>query len=137
MPRGRPEGGSVSRDLDALFDPRSIVVVGASADPAKWGNAVTVQALRGADRHAITLVNRRGGEVLGRPCVASVEELDGPVDLAVITVPESGLEEAVGLLTGIAGIEVVRFTAADVVRRDLVARIVQAYEGSATKTPTS
>jgi len=40
----------------------------------------------------------------------------------------SGLEEAVRLLEGVEGIEVVRFTAADVVRRDLVARIVEAYD---------
>ncbi|HEX5086606.1 MAG TPA: acetate--CoA ligase family protein [Nocardioides sp.] len=83
------------RDLSALFDPGHIVVVGASADPSKWGNAVALQALRGADRHTITLVNRRGGEVLGQQVVASVGELDRPVDLAVITVPELGLEEAV------------------------------------------
>ena len=41
---------------------------------------------------------------------------------------KSGLEEAVGLLQGINGIEAIRFTSADVVRRDLVARIVDAYE---------
>jgi phosphate starvation-inducible protein PhoH and related proteins len=41
---------------------------------------------------------------------------------------KSGLEEAVGLLHGINGIEAIRFTSADVVRRDLVARIVDAYE---------
>jgi phosphate starvation-inducible PhoH-like protein len=40
----------------------------------------------------------------------------------------SGLEEAAGLLAGIAGIEAIRFTSADVVRRDLVARIVEAYD---------
>lgn len=40
----------------------------------------------------------------------------------------SGLEEAVSLLTGVRGIEAIRFTAADVVRRDLVARIVDAYD---------
>jgi phosphate starvation-inducible PhoH-like protein len=41
---------------------------------------------------------------------------------------KSGLEQAVGLLHGVKGIEVVRFLAADVVRRDLVARIVEAYD---------
>jgi phosphate starvation-inducible PhoH-like protein len=40
----------------------------------------------------------------------------------------SGLEEAVGLLAGVAGITAVRFTSADVVRRDLVAKIVEAYD---------
>ena len=41
---------------------------------------------------------------------------------------KSGLEEAVELLSGVDGIEAVRFTGADVVRRDLVARIVDAYD---------
>lgn len=40
----------------------------------------------------------------------------------------SGLEEAIALLGGISGIEAIRFTGADVVRRDLVARIVDAYD---------
>jgi phosphate starvation-inducible PhoH-like protein len=41
---------------------------------------------------------------------------------------KSGLEEAVALLSGIRGIETVRFNSGDVVRRDLVARIVEAYD---------
>jgi phosphate starvation-inducible PhoH-like protein len=41
---------------------------------------------------------------------------------------KSGLEEAVALLSGVRGIEAVRFGAGDVVRRDLVARIVEAYD---------
>jgi phosphate starvation-inducible PhoH-like protein len=40
----------------------------------------------------------------------------------------SGLEEAISLLAGVPGIEAIRFTGADVVRRDLVARIVAAYD---------
>ena len=41
---------------------------------------------------------------------------------------KSGLDEAIGLLDGVRGITAIRFTAADVVRRDLVARIVEAYD---------
>jgi phosphate starvation-inducible protein PhoH and related proteins len=40
----------------------------------------------------------------------------------------SGLVEASNLLDGVKGIEMVRFNGGDVVRRDLVARIVAAYE---------
>lgn len=71
------------------------MIVGASADPAKWGNAIAVQALRGVDRHRVHLVNRRGGTVLGQPCLASVEDLPEDVDVAVVAVPETGFEEAV------------------------------------------
>src|SRR5215212_5197365 len=42
---------------------------------------------------------------------------------------KSGLADAVGRLSGIKGISVVRFTSADVVRHPLVGRIVDAYEG--------
>ncbi len=42
---------------------------------------------------------------------------------------ESGLNDAVGKLEGIAKIAMVRFSAADVVRHPLVGKIVEAYEG--------
>ncbi len=48
---------------------------------------------------------------------------------------KSGLDEAVNLLNGVPGIETVRFTQTDVVRRDLVARIVEAYDRAAVKKP--
>jgi phosphate starvation-inducible PhoH-like protein len=40
----------------------------------------------------------------------------------------SGLEEAVRLLSDVSDVSAVRFVAADVVRRDLVAKIVEAYD---------
>jgi phosphate starvation-inducible protein PhoH and related proteins len=43
---------------------------------------------------------------------------------------KSGLVEAVRLLDGVKGIEAIHFTGADVVRRDLVARIVEAYDNA-------
>jgi phosphate starvation-inducible PhoH-like protein len=47
----------------------------------------------------------------------------------------SGLEEAVGLLNDVKGIDAIRFTAGDVVRRDLVQRIVMAYEKAGIGMP--
>jgi phosphate starvation-inducible PhoH-like protein len=43
----------------------------------------------------------------------------------------SGLAEATRLLSGIEGIAQVRFTAEDVIRHELVARIVAAYDAAA------
>jgi phosphate starvation-inducible PhoH-like protein len=51
-----------------------------------------------------------------------------PSQVDLPTGQRSGLEEAVTLLSGVEGIAAVRFTSADVVRRDLVARIVDAYD---------
>jgi phosphate starvation-inducible PhoH-like protein len=45
----------------------------------------------------------------------------------------SGLAEATKLLNGVEGVAQVRFTAEDVIRHELVARIVAAYEATPQK----
>jgi phosphate starvation-inducible PhoH-like protein len=49
----------------------------------------------------------------------------------------SGLAEAAKLLDGVEGIAQVKFTAEDVIRHELVARIVAAYEGLPQRSATS
>jgi phosphate starvation-inducible PhoH-like protein len=49
----------------------------------------------------------------------------------------SGLAEAARLLDGVEGIAQVKFTADDVIRHELVARIVAAYEGLPQRPATS
>jgi acyl-CoA synthetase (NDP forming) len=83
------------RDLKCLFDPESVAVVGASDDPVKWGNWLARGALRGASRREVLLVNRRGGEVMGRPAHRSLGELPSAPELTVLAVPPAALEQAV------------------------------------------
>ena len=85
----------MGRDLSALFDPKSVAVVGASDDPAKYGHAVAAQALRAPDRRPVHLVNRRGGTVLGRTAAPSLAAIGESVELVVISVPGPGFEAAV------------------------------------------
>ena len=79
----------MTRDLQPLFAPASVAVVGASADPRKWGNWLASRALRGEHRRTVHLVNHRGGEVLGRETYRSLLDLEAPVDLVLVTVPEA------------------------------------------------
>ncbi|WP_030261101.1 acetate--CoA ligase family protein [Streptomyces violens] len=88
-----PEGQV--RDLTALFAPRVVAVVGASNDQAKYGNWLSVQALRMQGRRAVYLISRRGEPVLGEPTYRTLAELPEPVDLVVIAVPAAGFEAAV------------------------------------------
>ena len=83
------------RDLRPLFDPRSVAVVGASADPSKWGHWIAAGALRGAHRRDVWLVNRNGGEILGREVFRSLEELPGRPELVAISLPAAAFEETV------------------------------------------
>lgn len=83
------------RDLQPLFDPRSIAIVGASTDPLKWGYGLARGALKGAHRRDVYLVNRRGGEILGVQAHRSLADVPEQPELVVVAVPERAFEEAV------------------------------------------
>jgi acetate---CoA ligase (ADP-forming) len=85
----------VSRDLTPLFEPETLAIVGVSSDPAKWGYWFARDAARGAHRRRVYLVGRNGGEVHGMPVHRSLGELPEAPELVVLSVPASGLEEAV------------------------------------------
>lgn len=86
--------GNLRRDLRCLFAPASVAVVGASDDPRKWGNWLARNALRGAHRREVTLVNRRGGTVLGRPAHRSTLDLPAPPELVALAVPAAAFDRA-------------------------------------------
>ena len=74
-------------NLDALFRPRSIALVGASPDKTIIrGRIVEAVALYGFDG-PLYAVSRSHGEIRGIPCYRSIETLPGPVDLAIVTIP--------------------------------------------------
>ncbi len=56
-----------------------------------------------------------------------------PTQIDLVNPRDSGLAHAVGLLEGVKGIGVTRFSAEDVVRHPLVERIVRAYDADAAK----
>ncbi len=85
----------MTRDLRPLFDPTSVAIVGASDDPAKWGNWLGRGALRGEHRRPVYLVNRNGGSVLGRTAYRSLGELPSPPELVVVAVPAAAFEQTV------------------------------------------
>jgi len=85
----------MTRDLTPLFEPRSVAIVGVSADPEKWGHWFARDALRGAHRREVYFVGRSGGELLGLPVHGSLAELPAAPELVILTVPAGGLEAAV------------------------------------------
>ncbi|MEI8056952.1 MAG: acetate--CoA ligase family protein [Actinomycetes bacterium] len=83
------------RDLTALFEPRSVGVIGASDDPTKWGNMITRHLLAAHHPRSVYLVNRKGGTVLGQPTLTRLVDAPEPVELVVICVPAGVFVEAV------------------------------------------
>ncbi|MGO9886195.1 MAG: acetate--CoA ligase family protein [Solirubrobacteraceae bacterium] len=75
------------RAVERLFDPRSVAIVGASNHQSKWGYRLAASALRGTNRRAVYLVNRNGGEILGREVHTSLTNLPEVPELVVVAVP--------------------------------------------------
>lgn len=90
-----PAPAATRRDLSALFNPASIAIVGASNDPAKYGNWLAVRALRDQDKRRVHLINKTRSTILDHAAVPSLSALDEAVDLAVIAVPAASFDEAV------------------------------------------
>jgi acetyltransferase len=73
--------------LDKLFAPRSIAVFGASRRPQSVGSLIYQNLRDGGFQGELCPVNPKYETLDGRPCYASMKDLPGPVDLAVIATP--------------------------------------------------
>jgi phosphate starvation-inducible PhoH-like protein len=88
---------------------------------------VIVDEAQNATRLQMKMVLTRLGE--GARMVVTGD----PTQIDLVNIRDSGLAHAVGLLDGVKGIGVARFTAEDVVRHPLVERIVRAYDADAAQ----
>jgi len=93
-----------------LFQPRGIIVAGASTHPGKFGFVTLHNLLRFGFAGDVFPVNRDGADVLGRPTLKDVSEVpDGAADLVFVCTPNS------------ANVELLRACAAKGVRAAFVA----------------
>jgi acetyltransferase len=85
---------NVVAQLDRIFKPRSVALIGASKNPAKWGGMVLGRALSSSFRGSIYPVNPKETEILGLRAYRDVLEIPDPVDLAVFTIPAAEIPAA-------------------------------------------
>jgi acetyl coenzyme A synthetase (ADP forming)-like protein len=73
--------------LDAIFNARSVAVVGASASPDKTGHIILKNILDGGYSGSLYPVNPRAETILGLTCYPSLSAIPGGLDLVVVVVP--------------------------------------------------
>ncbi len=78
----------MTSDLDPIFSPDSIALVGASNMPAKWGSFLLSHLTGGGyKRENIYPINPHEEKIHGLPAYKSLSELPRKVDLVIITTP--------------------------------------------------
>jgi acyl-CoA synthetase (NDP forming) len=86
-------------DLNTLFHPENIAVIGASATFGKWGQVIISNILAGGFEGKVFPVNPKGGKMFGLDAFQSIMDIPDVVDLAFITTPSGtvpGLLEVFG-----------------------------------------
>lgn len=74
-------------DINYIFNPSQIAVIGASKSKEKIGFAILDNIIRSGYKGDIYPVNPREEEICGIKSYCSVKDIGSPIDLAVITVP--------------------------------------------------
>jgi acyl-CoA synthetase (NDP forming) len=80
--------------LSPFFEPESVAVIGASSIPGKPGHTVIQNILANGFAGKLSLVNPKGGEILGIPVLPSIASLPAGTDLAIIILPAEATPQA-------------------------------------------
>ncbi|MEX0682784.1 MAG: CoA-binding protein [Dehalococcoidia bacterium] len=81
--------------IDAIFRPRSVAVVGASANPDTPGYDYVKSMQEFGFKGDIYPVNPKGGEILGLPVYGSVGDIPGDVDYVISCIPADHILDVV------------------------------------------
>jgi acetyltransferase len=98
-------------NLQYLFNPRSIGILGASSDPNKVSGRPLAYMLRFGYPGKIYPINPKYGEISGVKCYPTLKEVPGEIDTLIVIIPareilpnlESGLERGVKAAVIISG----------------------------------
>ncbi|MEN8172251.1 MAG: CoA-binding protein, partial [Chloroflexota bacterium] len=85
MPKLNPQNTSDS--IAPFFDPRGVLIIGASNNPTKLGYGLARNLTQSGYQGAVHFVNPKGGMLLGKTIYTSVAEVPDPVDLAAVLIP--------------------------------------------------
>lgn len=78
-------------NLDLLFSPTSLALIGASPKEKSLGRALLDNIIKGGYEGTISLINPKYTQILNLPCYPSIEALSFPPDLAVLCTPAKGV----------------------------------------------
>ena len=99
----------VTLNLDKIFNPRSVAIVGASDEEGTVGYALVRNLIDLKFEGKVYPVNIRKPEILGLKAYPSVEQILEPIDLAVIATPAQTVPDVLEQCgkTGILGIVII------------------------------
>ena len=87
QPRHRPSEADILTAMNRIMRPRSVAVIGASAEDGKIGNSVMKNLINGGYQGKIYPIHPKADEILGRKAYRSVKDVTDTIDVAVFAIP--------------------------------------------------
>lgn len=84
-----------NQSVRQILHPRSVAIVGASESEEKWGGRLLRYMLKHRHEGALYPINAKSSQLLGIPAYASLQDCPGPVDLAILLVPQGNVLAAI------------------------------------------
>jgi acetyl-CoA synthetase (ADP-forming) len=81
--------------VEQIIKPRSVAIIGASEDEAKFGGRIMHNVVRHGYAGELLPINPGRETILGRRAYPNIGAAPGPIDLALIAVPAAQLRQAV------------------------------------------
>lgn len=79
-----------------FFTPKTIAVIGATANPKKFGNAVTINILKNKNlKSKLFLITQNSKKIMGIPCFQSILDISEEIELAIILVPAKAVNAVI------------------------------------------
>ncbi len=87
-PRPAPRSNAdIVTAMSRIMMPKSVAVVGASAEDGKIGNSVMKNLINGGYKGDIYPIHPKADEIMGRKAYKSVKDVPGVIDVAVFAIP--------------------------------------------------
>ena len=94
--------------LDRMFNPRGLAFFGGIASPMAFGHLIALSQIRYGYKGNLYPISPKGGEIAGHKIFKSLDEVQGPIDLACVSVPARAVPEVLQdcLNHGVNGVQV-------------------------------
>ena len=84
-----------ARSMERLLNPSSVAVIGASRRTNTVGHKLLANLIAGGYSGRLHIVHHEADELLGRPTVRRLADVDGDVDLVLVAIPAEGVLDVV------------------------------------------
>ncbi len=95
-PTEKQQTAPESYGLDPMFTPASVALIGATSRPGSVGETVVKNLLYGAFKGTVYVVNAKHSELFGQKSYASIRDVPGAVDLAIVVTPAATVPQVIG-----------------------------------------